>query len=85
MENYRYDFHFYPIKFKQAMENYRYDFHFYPCDENGNVIEEQAIHFSSNDLVTGLNKAAQFYRSQKYVPTVNIFDNETNEYIAEWD
>lgn len=67
------------------MENYRYDFHFYPCDENGNVIEEQARHFSSNDLATGLNKAAQFYRSQKYVPTVNIFDNEANEYIAEWN
>ena len=67
------------------MENYRYDFHFYPCDENGNVIEEQATHLRSNDLVTGLNKAAQFYRNQKYVPTVNIFDNETYTYIAEWD
>lgn len=69
-----------------SLKNNRYGVHLYDCDEDGNAIEDTAIHFSTNNLYNALKRAAEFYRyhSDKH-PTVNIFDNEINDYIAEWD
>ena len=62
----------------------RYSVHCYELNENGDVIEETAKHIDTDNEVLALKKAAEFYRSAK-CPQVNIYDNETNKYIAEWD
>jgi hypothetical protein len=60
----------------------RYSVHLYEI-KNGNLDEENAEHFYTNNLVLALKKAADFFRSAK-CPQVNIFDNETDMYVAEW-
>jgi hypothetical protein len=62
----------------------RYSVHCYELNENGDVIEETAKHIDTDNEVIALKKAAEFYRSAK-CPQVNIYDNETDKYIAEWD
>lgn len=62
----------------------RYSVHCYELNENGDVIEESAKHIDTDNAVIALKKAAEFYRSAK-CPQVNIYDNETDKYIAEWD
>lgn len=62
----------------------RYSVHCYELNENGDVIEETAKHIDTDNEVLALKKAAEFYRSAK-CPQVNIYDNETDKYIAEWD
>jgi hypothetical protein len=72
-------------KFIKSLES-RYEVHLYECDEVGNIIEETAKHIDTDNLKLALQKGAEFYRyhSDKH-PTVNIFDNEIGQYIAEWD
>lgn len=62
----------------------RYSVHCYELNENGDVIEETAKHIDTDNEVLALKKAAEFYRHAK-CPQVNIYDNETDKYIAEWD
>lgn len=62
----------------------RYEVHLYELNGNGDAIEDTAEHIHTDNLNLALSKAAQFYRSAK-CPQVNIFDNETGQYIAEWD
>lgn len=62
----------------------RYEVHCYELDEDGNAIEETAKHYNTDNLKIALKKGAEFYRKAKY-PQVNIYDNEINQYIAEWD
>jgi hypothetical protein len=62
----------------------RYEVHCYEIDENGNAIEETAKHYNTDNEVLALKKGAEFY-SQAKCPQVNIFDNEQNKYIAEWE
>lgn len=62
----------------------RYEVHLYEMDEEGNANEETAKHFNTDNVVLAFKKAAEFYRTTKY-PQVNIFDNELDKYIAEWD
>ena len=62
----------------------RYSVHCYELNENGDVIEDSAKHFDTDNMVLALKKGAEFYRSAK-CPQVNIYDNETDKYIAEWD
>jgi replication initiation and membrane attachment protein DnaB len=62
----------------------RYEVHLYEMDDNDNAIEETAKHINTDNLNLALKKAAEFYRMAKN-PQVNIFDNETGKYIAEWD
>ena len=62
----------------------RYEVHLYEMNDNGDVIEETAKHINTDNLNLALKKGAEFYRSAKN-PQVNIFDNETAQYIAEWD
>ena len=71
-------------KFIKGLQS-RYEVHLYDCDEEGNIIEETAKHIDTDNLKLALQKGAEFYRYRGKHPTVNIFDNETNEYIAEWD
>ena len=61
----------------------RYEVHCYEIDENGNCDEKTAKHYNTDNEVTALKKAAEFYRNAK-CPQVNIYDNEQNKYIAEW-
>jgi len=61
----------------------RYSVHCYEI-KDGNLDEENAEHFYTDNLVLAMKKAAEFYRSAK-CPRVNIYDNETDKYIAEWD
>lgn len=70
-------------KFIKSIEA-RYSVHCYELNENGDVIEETAKHIDTDNEVLALKKAAEFYRSAK-CPQVNIYDNETDKYIAEWD
>ena len=62
----------------------RYEVHCYEMDKKGNAIEETAKHFNTDNLKIALKKSAEFYRTAK-CPQVNIYDNEINQYIAEWD
>ena len=62
----------------------RFEVHCYEIDENGNAIEETAKHYNTDNEVLALKKGAEFYRQAK-CPQVNIFDNEQDKYIAEWD
>ena len=62
----------------------RYEVNMYECDDNDNLKKETGKHFSTDNLKLALSKSATFYRSAKN-PRVNIIDNETNQYIAEWD
>jgi hypothetical protein len=72
-------------KFIKSLQS-RYDVYCYHCDENGNILEEGMKNYQTDNLKLALKKGAEFYRYHaEYHPTVNIFDNETNEYIAEWD
>ena len=67
--------------------NSRYEVFCYDCDEYGNIKDETPTEYwASNDLSYAIKKGAEFYRyhSDNH-PTVNIFDNVTNEYIAEWN
>lgn len=70
-------------KFIKSLDT-RYSVHCYELNENGDVIEETAKHIDTDDEVIALKKAAEFYRSAK-CPRVNIYDNETDKYIAKWD
>ena len=69
-------------KFIKSLES-RYEVHCYEIDGEGNIIEETAKHYYTDDEVIALKKGAEFYRRAK-CPQVNIFDNEQNKYIAEW-
>ena len=62
----------------------RYEVHLYEMDEEGNANEETAKHFNTDNIALAFRKAAEFYRKAK-CPQVNIFDNDTDKYIAEWD
>ena len=62
----------------------RFEVHCYELNENGDVIEETAKHFNTDNGVIAFKKAAEFYRHAK-CPQVNIYDNELGKYIAEWD
>ena len=64
----------------------RYVVHLYEHDENGIINEETAEHFETDNLVLALQKGAEFYRyhGDKH-PTVDIFDNQTYKYLAEWN
>lgn len=62
----------------------RYEVHCYETDEKGNAIEETAKHYNTDNLRIALKKGAEFYRTAK-CPQVNIYDNENNQYIAEWN
>jgi hypothetical protein len=53
-------------------------------DEEGNANEETAKHFNTDNVALAFRKAAEFYRKAK-CPQVNIYDNDTDKYIAEWD
>lgn len=68
-------------KFIKSLES-RYEVHLYELNENDDVIEER--HFDTDNLKLAFEKAASFYRTAK-CPQVNIYDNETAKYIAEWD
>ena len=70
-------------KFIKSLES-RYEVHCYEIDDEGNAIEETAKHYYTDNEVIALKKGAEFYRSAK-CPQVNIFDNEQDKYIAEWD
>ena len=70
-------------KFIKSLES-RYNVHLYECDDCGNVIEDTAEHINTDNINIALSKAASFYRRAKN-PQVNIYDNETDKYIAEWD
>lgn len=69
-------------KFFKSLES-RFEVHCYECDEHGNVIEETAKHFDTDNGVIAFKKAAEFYRHAK-CPQVNIYDNELGKYVAEW-
>lgn len=71
------------MKFIKSLEP-RYEVHCYEIDDEGNAIEETAKHYLTHNEVIALKKGAEFYRRAK-CPQVNIFDNEQNKYIAEWD
>lgn len=72
-------------KFIKSLQS-RYEVYCYHCDEDGNILEEGMKNYQTDNLKLALKKGAEFYRYHaEYHPTVNIFDNETNEYIAEWD
>ena len=45
---------------------------------------KEVAKFNTNNLKLALSKAAKFYKSVKK-RQVTIFDNETSEYIAEWE
>jgi replication initiation and membrane attachment protein DnaB len=62
----------------------RYSVHLYEIKENGDADEDNAKHFDTDNLALAIKKAAEFYRHAK-CPQVNIYDNETDKYIAEWD
>ena len=62
----------------------RYEVHCYELNENGDAIEETAKHYNTDNLTIALKKGAEFYRKAK-CPQVNIYDNDTDKYIAEWD
>ena len=62
----------------------RYEVHCYELNENGDAIEETAKHYNTDNEVLALKKGAEFYRKAK-CPQVNIYDNDTDKYIAEWD
>jgi len=70
-------------KYIKSLETH-YSVHLYELNENGDVIEETAKHINTDNLTLAMKKAAEFYRHAK-CPQVNIYDNETNKYIAEWD
>lgn len=70
-------------KFIKSLEP-RYEVHLYECEWDGNIIEETAKHFSTDNCAIAFKKAAEFYRYAKR-PKVSIFDNEIEKYIAEWD
>ena len=70
-------------KFIKSLES-RYEVHCYEIDDEGNAIEETAKHYYTDNEVIALKKGAEFYRRAK-CPQVNIFDNEQDKYIAEWD
>lgn len=70
-------------KFIKSLES-RYNVHMYELDDFGNVIEETAEHMNTDNLKLALSHASDFYRKAK-CPQVNIYDNETDKYIAEWD
>lgn len=70
-------------KFIKSLES-RYEVHLYERDEDGNVIEETAKHLDTDNLKLALKKGAEFYRNAK-CPKVEIFDNELEKYVAEWD
>lgn len=69
--------------FIKSLES-RYEVHCYEINDNGDVIEETVKHFGTDNLKLALSKAASFYRTAK-CPQVNILDNNTGQYIAEWD
>lgn len=62
----------------------RYEVFMHLCDENGKIMDDFSKSFESNDIRVVLEKGATFYRNHPHC-IVNIFDNETNKYIAEWD
>lgn len=45
---------------------------------------KEVANFKTNNLKLVLSKAAKFYKSAKKRKVI-IFDNETSEYIAEWE
>jgi len=69
--------------FIKSLES-RYEVHCYEVNDNGDAIEETAKHFDTDNLKLALSKAASFYRTAK-CPQVNILDNNTGQYIVEWD
>jgi hypothetical protein len=62
----------------------RFEVHLYECDSEANVIEESGVHFDTDDMKEAFARAAMFYRKAEN-PQVNIFDNESGDYVAEWD
>lgn len=62
----------------------RYEVHCYEVNEDGSCNEETAKHINTDNLKLAMRKAAEFYRHAK-CPQVNIYDNEIDNYIAEWD
>lgn len=73
-------------KQQEKKREQRYEIHLYQfiVGSDGDVDEETAKHYYEDDLYKALSIAAQYYRSTPN-PLVNIFDNETAKYIAEWD
>ena len=71
-------------KFIKSLES-RYEVRLYETDDNdtGKHINTEN-YINTDNLNLALKKAAEFYRMAKN-PQVNIFDNETGKYIAEWD
>jgi hypothetical protein len=61
----------------------RYDVRHYEIDDNGIKHEIIKDHIRTDNQELALKKAACLYRYGK-CPKVEIFDNETNKYIAEW-
>ena len=61
----------------------RYDVRHYEVDDNGTKHEIIRDHIRTDNQELALKKAASLYRYGK-CPKVEIFDNETNKYIAEW-
>lgn len=61
----------------------RYDVRHYEVDDNGIKHEIIRDHIRTDNQELALKKAASLYRYGK-CPKVEIFDNETNKYIAEW-
>ena len=68
--------------FAKSIEH-RYEVLCYECDEKGNEIEETAKRTNTNIEKMALKIGAEFYRKAKK-PKVKIYDNKTDEYIAEW-
>ena len=62
---------------------HRYEVLCYECDEKGNEIEGTAKRTKTNIEKMALKIGAEFYRKAKN-PKVKIYDNKTDEYIAEW-
>jgi hypothetical protein len=62
----------------------RFEVRHYEVD--GNCIKHEIIrhHIRTGNLELALKKAAEHYRYGKH-PHVEIYDNETNKYIVEWD
>ena len=68
-------------KFIKSLES-RYEVHCYEIDVESKAIVETG-YYTNNEMIA-LKKGAEFYRKAK-CPKVNIFDNEQDKYIAEWD
>ena len=62
----------------------RYEVRFCEFDADKRIIEDTLRSFRTNNLSLALKKAAKFYRSARN-PQVEVYDNETESVITEWE